>query len=67
MEVSVNFSGRFSRNSPHVLTVLFVLFFLVPEGFGPPTLYTINSTAIRVSWNPPTNPNGNVILYKIYV
>lgn len=42
-------------------------FVLVPEGFGPPALYSLSSTEIRVSWNPPTEPNGVVILYKIYV
>ena len=50
-----------------MLVTSWVFFVLVPEGFGPPALYSLSSTEIRVSWNPPTEPNGVVILYKIYV
>ncbi|KAK3721655.1 hypothetical protein QZH41_003679 [Actinostola sp. cb2023] len=38
----------------------------VPEGFGTPSLFDKSSTEIRVSWNPPTTPNGQIVIYKIY-
>ncbi|XP_048585709.1 usherin isoform X2 [Nematostella vectensis] len=37
-----------------------------PEGFAAPILYSESSTVIRVSWTPPTTPNGQISAYKIY-
>ena len=30
------------------------------------TVQAINMTAIRVSWTPPLNPNGDISAYQIY-
>ncbi|KAG8443757.1 hypothetical protein GDO86_009076, partial [Hymenochirus boettgeri] len=38
-----------------------------PEGIFPPEVTVINSTAVRVVWTPPSNPNGAVTEYSIYV
>uniref|UniRef100_F7ALI8 Usherin n=1 Tax=Xenopus tropicalis TaxID=8364 RepID=F7ALI8_XENTR len=38
-----------------------------PEGISPPEVAVINSTAVRVIWTPPSNPNGIVTEYSIYV
>lgn len=36
-----------------------------PNGLAPPNLFVINSTAIRVRWNPPTTPNGIITSYLV--
>ncbi|XP_040553355.1 usherin isoform X3 [Gallus gallus] len=38
-----------------------------PEGMFPPEVVIINSTAVRVIWTSPSNPNGVVTEYSIYV
>ncbi|OXB77922.1 UNVERIFIED_CONTAM: hypothetical protein H355_015208, partial [Colinus virginianus] len=38
-----------------------------PEGMFPPEVVIINSTAVRVIWTSPSNPNGVVTEYYIYV
>ncbi|XP_075451724.1 usherin isoform X2 [Ascaphus truei] len=38
-----------------------------PEGIFPPEVFVINSTAVRVIWTSPSNPNGVVTQYSIYV
>ncbi|XP_071996224.1 usherin isoform X2 [Engystomops pustulosus] len=37
-----------------------------PEGMLPPEVVVMNSTAVRVIWSPPSNPNGVVTEYSIY-
>jgi len=36
-----------------------------PDGLIPPILIVVNSTAIRVTWNPPTFPNGVITSYSV--
>ena len=36
-----------------------------PNGLAPPNLFVVNSTAIQVTWSPPTTPNGIIISYMI--
>ncbi|MGH0120774.1 UNVERIFIED_CONTAM: hypothetical protein FKN15_027140 [Acipenser sinensis] len=38
-----------------------------PEGVFPPEVVTLNSTAVRVIWISPSNPNGVVTEYLVYV
>uniref|UniRef100_A0ABM5FDT3 Usherin-like n=1 Tax=Pogona vitticeps TaxID=103695 RepID=A0ABM5FDT3_9SAUR len=38
-----------------------------PEGMFPPEVLIINSTAVRVIWTSPSNPNGVVTEYSVYV
>ncbi|XP_075719450.1 usherin [Rhinoderma darwinii] len=38
-----------------------------PEGLLPPEVVVINSTAVRVIWSSPSNPNGVVTEYSIHV
>ncbi|KAM4770863.1 usherin [Rhinophrynus dorsalis] len=38
-----------------------------PEGIFPPEVVVINGTAVRVIWSAPSNPNGVVTEYSIYV
>ncbi|XP_056424309.1 usherin isoform X1 [Hyla sarda] len=38
-----------------------------PEGLLPPEVVVINSTAVRVIWSSPSNPNGVVTEYSVYV
>uniref|UniRef100_A0A8D2ISK6 Usherin n=1 Tax=Varanus komodoensis TaxID=61221 RepID=A0A8D2ISK6_VARKO len=38
-----------------------------PEGMFPPEVVIINSTAVRVIWTLPSNPNGVVTEYSVYV
>ncbi|XP_069811529.1 usherin [Dendropsophus ebraccatus] len=38
-----------------------------PEGMLPPEVVVINSTAVRVIWSSPSNPNGVVTEYSVYV
>ncbi|MBN3306045.1 USH2A protein, partial [Amia calva] len=38
-----------------------------PEGVFPPEVITLNSTAVRVIWTAPLNPNGVVTEYSVYV
>uniref|UniRef100_A0A8C6NEI0 Usherin n=1 Tax=Melopsittacus undulatus TaxID=13146 RepID=A0A8C6NEI0_MELUD len=38
-----------------------------PEGMFPPEVVIINSTAVHVIWTSPSNPNGVVTEYSIYV
>ncbi|XP_053568734.1 usherin [Bombina bombina] len=58
------FNGAHSINSDlvHVTTLDGA-----PEGMFPPEVVTINSTAVQVIWTPPSNPNGFVKRYSIYV
>ncbi|XP_066923568.1 usherin-like [Clytia hemisphaerica] len=37
----------------------------IPEGFDKPIIYDITSRSIRVSWQPPRTPNGDVQNYTI--
>ena len=36
-----------------------------PDGLASPNLYVVNSTAIQVTWNSPTTPNGVITSYMI--
>lgn len=36
-----------------------------PDGLIPPILIVVNSTAIQVTWKPPTSPNGIITSYSI--
>ena len=36
-----------------------------PDGLASPNLFVVNSTAIQVTWNSPTTPNGIIISYMI--
>jgi len=36
-----------------------------PDGLAPPNLFVVNSTVIRVTWNPPTSPNGIITSYSV--
>lgn len=47
--------------------IQFLPLFLVPEGMFPPEVVIINSTAVRVIWTSPSNPNGVVTSYSVYV
>lgn len=47
--------------------IQFLPLFLEPEGMFPPEVVIINSTAVRVIWTSPSNPNGVVTEYSIYV
>ncbi|KAG3258086.1 usherin, transcript variant X1 [Ictidomys tridecemlineatus] len=38
-----------------------------PQGMLPPEVDIINSTAVRVIWTSPSNPNGVVTEYSVYV
>ncbi|XP_040841245.1 usherin [Ochotona curzoniae] len=38
-----------------------------PQGMPPPEVVIINSTAVRVIWTSPSNPNGVVTEYSVYV
>ncbi|XP_058895005.1 usherin [Kogia breviceps] len=38
-----------------------------PQGMLPPEVVIINSTAVRVIWTAPSNPNGIVTEYSVYV
>ncbi|XP_060102758.1 usherin [Heteronotia binoei] len=38
-----------------------------PEGMFPPEVVIINSTAVRVIWTSPSNPNGVITEYSVYV
>ncbi|XP_040491950.1 usherin [Ursus maritimus] len=38
-----------------------------PQGMLPPEVVIINSTAVRVIWTSPSNPNGVVTEYSVYV
>ena len=37
----------------------------IPQGITPPTLNVLSATAIQVSWQPPTMPNGIIATYEI--
>lgn len=47
--------------------ILFPPLFLEPEGLFPPEIVIINSTAVRVILASPSNSNGVVTEYSIYV
>lgn len=47
--------------------IQFLPLFLEPEGMFPPEVVIINSTAVRVIWTSPSNPNGVVTGYSVYV
>ena len=38
----------------------------IPDGIVAPDADPINSTAILVTWSPPTQPNGDIIRYMLY-
>ncbi|MEE6473903.1 hypothetical protein FKM82_010212 [Ascaphus truei] len=44
-----------------------ICFWPKPEGIFPPEVFVINSTAVRVIWTSPSNPNGVVTQYSVYV
>ncbi|XP_074120778.1 usherin [Sminthopsis crassicaudata] len=58
------FNGAHNINSEvlHVTT-----FDGEPQGMLPPEVVIINSTAVRVIWTSPSNPNGVVTEYSVYV
>ena len=37
----------------------------LPTGFSAPTLQVLGPTAIEVSWQPPTTPNGDIEMYEV--
>ncbi|XP_048258912.1 usherin-like [Haliotis rufescens] len=37
-----------------------------PTGLSPPTLLPISPSSIQATWQPPINPNGAIISYKLY-
>lgn len=37
----------------------------VPDGLAPPNLSVLNSTAIQVTWSPPSTPNGDINSYAV--
>lgn len=37
----------------------------LPTGFSAPTLRVLGPTAIEVSWQPPTTPNGDIEMYEV--
>ena len=39
----------------------------VPANVLPPTVVTFNSTSLSISWQEPLTPNGEIILYTIFV
>ena len=39
---------------------------IAPENQNAPLLETLGSSSIRVTWQPPLNPNGNIIRYIIH-
>ena len=58
-----------SRNETVYFFKLYRLFSdsqnIVPDGFEKPTIYRIEAKSIRVSWQPPKTPNGDVMNYTI--
>ncbi|XP_077990481.1 usherin-like [Glandiceps talaboti] len=38
-----------------------------PTGFVAPTVYAINSQSFRVVWQAPSEPNGDILYYRIYL
>ncbi|ESO94175.1 hypothetical protein LOTGIDRAFT_118598, partial [Lottia gigantea] len=38
----------------------------VPEGFSTPTIDSSDAHGFRISWNPPTKPNGIITMYNVY-
>lgn len=47
--------------------IQFLPLILEPQGMLPPEVVIINSTAVRVIWTAPSNPNGVVTEYSVYV
>lgn len=47
--------------------IQFLPLILEPQGMPPPEVVIINSTAVRVIWTSPSNPNGVVTEYSVYV
>lgn len=45
----------------------FLPLILEPQGMLPPEVVIINRTAVRVIWTAPSNPNGVVTEYSVYV
>ncbi|XP_022099403.1 usherin-like isoform X2 [Acanthaster planci] len=37
-----------------------------PEGFAIPTITILSPSALRVSWQSPAQPNGDILRYKVY-
>jgi usherin len=38
-----------------------------PIGLDAPTLTVVSDTSLRVTWTAPSNPNGQITAYSIYV
>ncbi|XP_028616049.1 usherin isoform X2 [Grammomys surdaster] len=38
-----------------------------PQRQGPPTVWKISPTELRVEWSPPVDPNGIIIRYELYM
>ena len=47
--------------------IQFLPLILEPQGMLPPEVVIINSTAVHVIWTAPSNPNGVVTEYSVYV
>ena len=37
------------------------------EGIDPPNLEVLGPTSIRITWSPPTNPNGEIVQYILFM
>lgn len=44
-----------------------VFVYAAPQGLAPAAVFIINDTAISVSWTAPSQPNGQVLAYNLYV
>ena len=36
-----------------------------PQGLEAPTVVPVTPTSLKISWNPPTKPNGRILDYKV--
>lgn len=49
-----------------IIYEIFFLFYIAPEEQSPPVLSSRTSHSIQLSWSPPEQPNGVILLYKLY-
>nr|KAF6395357.1 hypothetical protein HJG63_009920 [Rousettus aegyptiacus] len=56
-------SGGCLRSSPITVTTAQA----PPRRLGAPQVWTISSTELHVEWSPPTEPNGIIIRYEVYM
>lgn len=42
-------------------------FLVAPEGFAAPLISVLSPSAVNVMWLPPTQPNGDITQYVIYL